>query len=65
MPCAAVSDVVVKVNAPGRLLLLDLLHPVDDATAHVLVSPDDVRITLRKARARRMRQAIAGLQLPC
>jgi hypothetical protein len=60
-----VSDVVVKVNAPGRLLLLDLLHPVEDATARVLVSPDDVRITLRKARAPRMRHAIVGVQLSC
>jgi hypothetical protein len=60
-----VSDVVVKVNAPGRLLLLDLLHPVEDATARVLVSPDDVRITLRKARQQGMRHCGLRLQLPC
>ena len=47
------SDVLVKVYAPGRLLLLDLLRAVDDAAARVQVAHDDVRITLQKARARR------------
>ena len=47
----AVSDVLVKVYAPGRQLLLDLLHPVNDATARIQVAQEDVRITLRKARA--------------
>ena len=47
----AVSDVLVKVYAPGRTLLLDLLRPVDDGAARVQVAQEDVRITLRKARA--------------
>ena len=59
--CRAVSDVLVKVYAPGRTLLLDLLRPVDDGAARVQVSQEDVRITLRKARAAR-RAACALLQ---
>ena len=47
----AVSDVLVKVYAPGRTLLLDLLRPVEDGAARVQVAQEDVRITLRKARA--------------
>ena len=51
LPMRAVSDVLVKVYAPGRLLLLDLLRPVEDGAARVQVAQEDVRITLRKARA--------------
>ena len=47
----SVSDVVLKVFAPGYLLLLDLHAAVDDAAARAIVAADHIAITLPKARA--------------
>lgn len=48
----AVSDVLVKVHAPGgHLLVLDLFGEVDDATAKATVGDDQVVFKLRKVRA--------------
>jgi hypothetical protein len=48
-----VSDALVKVYAPGYLLVLDLHARVDDAAARARVAADEVCITLPKARAAR------------
>jgi hypothetical protein len=66
----AVSDVLVKVYAPGYLLLLDLHAAVEEGGARARVAQDDVCLTLRKARGacgglRRAVQQRGGVGAAC
>lgn len=55
------SAYVLKVCAPGRLLLLDLHAPVDYARAAGVLSAEELCVTVPKARPRDARALLCSL----